>query len=114
MSKNDPYPEGECFANVVKYAIAMDLDMDAGVKVAHGHVNQPPGKPSIRHHAWLQVDGNVVDPTVGIHESKANLRQRGFNYVAEQCYTPGRAMRLAIHHGHWGPFTARERKAVLR
>jgi hypothetical protein len=112
VSKSDSWPAGDCFANATKYALAMEDP--AGVVVAHGHVNRPLGLPPIKQHAWVQRAGNVIDPTIDIVESKANLRQQGIVYVAERCYTPDRALRLSLRHGHWGPFTARERKAVPR
>jgi hypothetical protein len=74
-----------------------------GITLVHGSI-QGMGRPRIEH-AWVELaDGSVWEPAT----NQCWERQRFDSFFSAQVamrYDFTTAMRRAVHHEHWGPWT---------
>lgn len=92
----NPEATGDCYRQALLEARKRD-----GAKLVHGHVE---GISPVKHHAWVEADGLIIDPAARIETTKKHLAQLGVRYVAEATYDPWKATALSVKHGHWGPW----------
>jgi hypothetical protein len=98
-----PMQAGDCYRNVFLYVKDNDL-FDPGVKVVHGTVlSIATGARKRIRHAWIEYDGDVIDPTQGV-----TIDRRKFYKLVrakpDVKYTPQEMVRMAVRTGHWGPW----------
>lgn len=98
-----PMKSGDCYRNVYLYVRAHG-GMDSPAKIVHGSIlSIRPGRRKRILHAWIEDDGDVIDPTQGVTINKKDYyRLVGAKPSAK--YTFEQMAVLAIRSGHWGPW----------
>jgi hypothetical protein len=95
------YPQGDCFANAVKWARALGPD----AKIIHGVVTLESGLRGA--HCWAEKGGTVMDPTAGFF-GKKSLYYKTVKAKPEASYTVEQALVNSLRSGHWGPWGGRD------
>lgn len=113
------YPLRNCYGNAMKLARKID-GCARQVRVVHGRVRDCDAGDRWIHHAWVEADGRVLDPTFDIDTTRADWRSgRAFAHEryqggcvrgarAERRYNLESAMLLMLRTGNYGPWTRDE------
>jgi hypothetical protein len=98
------YRQGRCYELAYKHLERDDRFTDRNWTLVHGEVISPAefnGQPL--GHAWLQRGGRIYDPVFDREfDSLTYFAKYKANAIA--AYTRAEAVRLAVAHGHYGPW----------
>ena|ERR1700687_2058338 len=97
--------KGDCFGNVMQ---AITRYPDA--KIVHGSVRVS-GTSNRFHHAWIETNGHVIDPTTNVTMNKQYWYAR-LNAKPESKYTKTEAQINMLRFRHMGPWSSRSAKHI--
>jgi len=98
-----PGVKGDCFANANKCVQAYP---DA--TVVHGTVRFASGKRG--PHAWLETNGDVIDPTAGARLDRQSYYE-AVEAKPEARYSQVEALLLMLREKHHGPWHTKPRRS---
>jgi hypothetical protein len=95
--------EGECYRNVYKY-LTQNEHLIPGARIVHGSVlSISIGRRKRILHAWIEHDGDVIDPTQGVTISRKDY-YRLVGAKAHAKYTFEQLMVMSLRNMNWGPW----------
>lgn len=96
-------PDHYCYKNAPDWA---SKHPEGNPVIVHGTVVGGPDRKTMGH-AWLELDGEVADPTIGVRLKKEDY-YKAFEAKPDTKYTEQQALVNMVRNRHYGPWTKQE------